>query len=559
MVRALFLGLLILCSVNSFASTLETSVDREQVGEGETLILTVRYDSNVLSGNPDFSPLEQQFNVLNQQRKNSFQFINGNSESWTIWTVMLSPKRLGNLIIPSLNFNGAQSKPIQIQVKKVSSNIKDTLKDVFFDTQTDVKTSYVQAQIVYSEKLYFAVGLDNSQLSDVAVDEAIVEPLGDTKQYRTQLNGKTYDVYERQFLIFPQTSGDMIIPGPIYNGEVSNGRYRPGRPIRISHPPTKLQILPQPASYPASTWLPAKALSVSHKWLGNPNQVKVGEPITLELAISATGLSSAQLPPVELQEKPGLKYYPEPAINEDQISSQGNISTRKQSIAIVPTKAGTYQLPEIRIPWWNTQLGRLETAVLPAQTLNAIAPVGSKSIPQVSEPVKQTEDTMALTVPLSSEQTKEQTSNPIWIWASLIFALLWLATLVLWYFSKKTSQTAQANLPANEPEKGHTLADVKKACRASQPQQARIAILNYASHLFAKPIASLYELSNMVEDPSLQLALKELDQMLYGEVHDLSNWQGEYVWQLMKTIKQPVSTLKSPINDLYPIQERAHG
>ena len=86
---------------SSWAVTFESSVDRSQIGEGESLVLTVRYNSNTLTGNPDFSPLKQQFDIINQQRKSSFQFINGQSESWTVWTLALIPKRIGNLVTVS--------------------------------------------------------------------------------------------------------------------------------------------------------------------------------------------------------------------------------------------------------------------------------------------------------------------------------------------------------------------------------------------------------------------------------------------------------------------------
>ena len=301
----LFLGLSLFIST-SWATQFESSVDRTQIGEGESLSLTVRYNSNLLTDSPDFSPIEQQFSIYNQQRKSSFQFINGKSESWTVWTLALIPKRKGNLVIPALSFKGENTKAIQIQVEKIADNIKNKQQDVFFDTKTDQSSAYVQGQILYTEKLYFSVNLDNSQLNEVKVDEAIVQPLGEVKHYATQLNGRSLEVYERQFIITPQTSGEMIIPGPIYSGEISNGRWRAGRPIRITQPPIKIQVLPQPASFPKSaTWLPAEAVELDYKWIGNPQQFTLGEPLTLQIDMKAKGLGSAQLPSFSLPDVEG--------------------------------------------------------------------------------------------------------------------------------------------------------------------------------------------------------------------------------------------------------------
>ena len=118
----LFLGLSLFIS-SSWAVQFESSVDRKQIGEGESLTLTVRYNSNLLTEDPDFTPIKQQFSIYNQQRKSSFQFINGKSDSWTVWTLTLIPNRKGNLVIPALSFKGETSKAIQIQVNKIAENI----------------------------------------------------------------------------------------------------------------------------------------------------------------------------------------------------------------------------------------------------------------------------------------------------------------------------------------------------------------------------------------------------------------------------------------------------
>ena len=41
-------------------------------------------------------------------------------------------------------------------------------------------------------------------------------------------------------------------------------------------------------------------------------------------------------------------------------------------VGIVPTRAGTLTLPEISIPWWNTQTDREEVAIIPAMTYEVL-------------------------------------------------------------------------------------------------------------------------------------------------------------------------------------------
>jgi len=542
-----FLSLLIISglSFHAQASQLVATVDRTQIGEYDSLVLTVKYDEQLISGGPDFTPLEQQFEIINKGRKNSFQMINGKTSSWTIWTIALTPKRKGNLVIPSLEFRGNKSKPIQIRVTKASEALKNQDKDVFFVTSTDEKQTYVQGQIIYTEKLYFSVALDNSDISDVKVADAVVQALGETKQYRTQLNGRSYNVFERRYAIFPQTSGELVIPGPRYSGEISNGPWRAGRPIRISHPPIKLNVLPKPANYQGNLWLPAANLEVGYRWSANPNNMQAGEPGTLTVTLKALGLSGAQLPDVQLKEVENLKYYPDQASTGDETTNDGILGSRSQKIAVVATNAGNYSIPELRIPWWNTKTQRQEYAVIPAQQLI----VAAGSTVSTSQP--------ASALPLAQETLSAQQSTTTdsgfswWPWLTLLTTLLWLSTLYLWW--KKPSVTVvQPELAELAEIKAAKLGDIKKACRANDPKLARFSILSWANNQLDYDISGLSELASLTDDPSLVQALNELDHTLYSSDGN-SAWQGEHLWQLLKSWKLDESSQnQSALGDLYP-------
>jgi hypothetical protein len=558
-IRALLLLVFTMCSQQSWAVDFISSVDRSQVAEGESIVLTVKYNSNVFSGDPDFSPLQQQFDVISSNRKNNFQYINGRSESWTIWTIVLIPKRKGNLVLPSLSFKGESSKPIQISVNAVSAKIKNNQKDVFFHTEVDVKTAYVQGQVLYTEKLYFSVPLENSQLENVAVDEAIVQPLGEIKHYRTQLNGRSFEVYERKSLIFPQISGELIIPGPIYSGEISNGRWRGGRPIRISHGPISIPVLPKPASYPAGTWLPAKNVELDYKWRGDVTQLKVGEPITLELVLTANGLTSAQLPTIKLPNVKGLKYYPDQAQSNDSSNVTGVVGSRTQSIALVPTQAGALTLPELRVPWWDTAEGVLKYSVLPAQRLTAFSANGSAKVfeqPIPETALNQTETTADMP---NITATTETEAELFWQILSACFGFLWLIFTYLW-LQARSSADPLLDTSAHDKMQNNSLdlKAIKQACRSNKPTETRIAILNWANVHWGMSFLSLDHVANHVDDTALKTALNELDYTLYSQSGN-SAWQGEYLWQLFKGYKAETKVSTDALPPLYPNETTVNG
>ena len=539
-------------------------VDRSTIAEGESFTLTLRYNDSVLSGNPDFAPLLEDFKVRSHGRKTSFQLMNGQSEFWTIWTLTLTPKRLGPHTIPSVKFKDSKTQAINVEVAKLSAKIKEQRnKELFFHTEVDTKTAYVQGQVLYTERLYFSVPIENGTLSDVNVDEAVVEPLGNTKHYRTQLQGRTFDVYERKFAIFPQVSGEMIIPGPIYNGEVGNRRFGGGRAVSASHPPTRVAVNPKPARYPsADAWLPAKELSLDYRWLGDPTNIRVGDPITLEVTLRAHGLNSAQLPEITIDNRNGLKVYPEQAQTNNQTDDAGFIGFRRQSFALVTTRNGSVTLPEIRIPWWDTQNQQLRYAVLPSQRITATGAANQPTEdnkPVATEPAKpisaEDEDT---TVALPTHQQGEAADTTVWRWAALAFAILWLITLSAWWRLRLIPKpVAVVNVQEEKELNGRQwYGQLKSACRKQDPKQAREALLQWMSHLHGRPITQLSQLIAEISDNSLKQAIETLDQTLYGSSSS-NRWQGEYLWQLIKGWRPEFNRAPQHTQHLYPNEAKA--
>ena len=136
-ITILLLVLLSLTSTTTFAASLTASVDRNQLGAGETLELRIKYDEQA-SSDPDFSPLEKDFEVLSKNQQNQFSFTNGNSVSYTEWRIQLLPKRSGQLTIPALQFKGEKSNLITLKVTD-NPSANTSSQPVFIETELNKK------------------------------------------------------------------------------------------------------------------------------------------------------------------------------------------------------------------------------------------------------------------------------------------------------------------------------------------------------------------------------------------------------------------------------------
>ncbi len=431
---------------------LSATVDRARLNEGETFDLILESEDVTQFGMPDLTPLRDQFEVVSTRQENRLSTFAGQARSSTRWIVTLLPRQSGYVVVPPLKLGDAQSQPITLQVLKNDPASGGKLAPIFIDASLDRESVYVQAQAVLTLRIYHSVSLyDDSSLTPLSIPDARVEQLGDPRTFETDINGVRHGVIELRYAIFPQQSGELSIPAQVFSAtpvERSNGYEfnpfgpRPGRPTRVKSPEIPLEVKPRPASWPADVpWLPARALTLSEAWNPEPKAVTVGDSLTRSLMLRAEGLSSAQLPPLPIQDSAGLRRYPDQPQQRNEVNDKGLIGSREESEALVPSQSGRITLPEVQVLWWNTELDRLESASLPARTLE----VASNPSLEVEAPVG------------GQAVARDAAQVLLWPW-QLACALLALTTALgfgLWWHARRqpailpTAQTGPAHAPCS--------------------------------------------------------------------------------------------------------------
>lgn len=448
--KALALFCLLACSTASFALTITAKVDRNSIAMSETLTLTVAIDEQAAFSAPSFDELQQNFDILRQHKSNRYQSMNGKVSSITEWVLTLGPKREGQLIIPSFEYDGEFSDAIPITVSK-QSNASGAKRDIFLETTTDKDVAFVQEQIIFTQKLYSAVNISSFDPEPLQLDKAKVELLAQF-DYQTRIGGRPYVVVETRYAIYPQHSGKLALPRLRWSIGVSGGRrniFDPfnnnsGRIHRLQSDAIELEIKASPEK--SADWLPAEQLTISQSWSSDPEQMQVGEPITRKIEITAKGLTAAQLPNIDMGQAPELqgriKTYPEQPQSEDDKDNSGITGTRRISTAIIASKAGPLTLPAIEIRWWNTARQQWQTTKLPAMDINVKASAANPSQTQNLEPsvasaTASDNKELSGNVPEEAQANKNQLtqansdSRSGWIIFSLFSAILAIAFALL--------------------------------------------------------------------------------------------------------------------------------
>ncbi len=536
--------LLLLCcwTLPAHALGLVASVDRDQLSSGETVELTLQSSDVTLFGKPDLTPLDALFEVRGTRQVNQLNSLSDDNKGTTRWMITLQPRQTGTVIIPSLQVGDYHSQPITLTVTQsvVSDN---ELAPVFIEASLDQPSVYVQAQALLTLRIYHSVALyDDSSLTSLHLDDAIVEQLGESRTYEKLINGVRHGVIERRYGIYPQRSGELIIPAQTFSATQVDSQQatapaplgpKPGKMVHVTSAEIPLTVLPKPESYPSNApWLPARSLSLSETWNPEPDHTMVGDSLTRTLTLKAEGLSSAQLPPLPATDVNGLRRYPDLPQLSNQVTENGLIGSREEREALVPTRIGQIELPAVEVVWWNTHEDHLERTYLPARTLLAAA-----------------NPNQAVDTPVSGTPSALNEESSLWLWqlSTLLLACTTLASLALWWRARW--QPAILRAAQTGPSPRTLLDDLKRASLANDPQATRQALDAWARQqpeTLADMAARFVPLSD---------ALDGLNGALYSDTGQY--WQGEELWKAIRSIpaterEQDAASEPSSLPPLYP-------
>ncbi|ABV36233.1 conserved hypothetical protein [Shewanella sediminis HAW-EB3] len=507
-IRQLFIAALLTLSFSfpSFAiSKIETSVDRNPAVEGEYLVLTINADDDISTGKLDTSSLLHDFIVGRTSVSRSTQIVNFDTQRLTRWQVLLAPKRSGNILIPPFTIDGVSSAPISLTVVPVGSQTEQ-MQSLFIRTSLSTEEAYVGQLITYKVKLFLAVELQRGILSAPAIDGAQIKQLGEDIDTTEIVNGRRYRVIERTYGIIADLPGELTIEGAHFSGDVVVQASRRGgmfsfnesKPMQAKATKSVILINPIPTEF-IGDWLVSDLVALNEEWK-QEDSYELGSPITRTITLLAVNTDETSLPELDIKVPGELKTYPEKAQRQSFVRDKKIVSQLTQTLAIVPTKAGNYTLPEISVPWWNPHTKKQEVAKLPART---ILITGS--------------DNVENELPIISAETHGSTTSGIWPWLTLFFALLWLVTLMLWRRAlshKSRAGNERLQVAAVQPKQSSSYESIEQACEEENAGKVLSALQAYFSEQYAQTM-TLNEISHL--STALHTVIAELQASAFSQ------------------------------------------
>jgi len=505
-IRTLFSLLLFIIAAPVFAlSQVQATVDRNPVIAGEYFVLDIIADDNLNASALDTSILLDDFIVGRTSVGRSTKMVNFDTTKETRWQILLSPKSVGNVTIPAFNITGVSSQPIALKVMPQGAQSSE-VQNVFIDVDMNAADAYVGQLITYRVKLYLAVELQRGVLSAPVIEGAQIKQIGEDQDGSEIVDGRRFRVIERTYGIIADLPGELVINGASFSGDVLVEAPRRGamfefnesRPIQTEAERNVIQINSPPPSYQGK-WLVSDIAILKETWPDDITEFEVGSPITRTISLIASNTDDTSLPDIDIPLTEGLKAYPEKPLRQTFVRDKQVVSKYSITTAIVPTKPGTYILPEIRVPWWNPHLKKQQFATLPERSINVIG------------------STMTPTIIPSADRLTVNGSAGYWPVISAVLALFWIVTLVLW------RKAVAANVPMSNdtlnrnktPQKNLRtgLNAIIYACDRNDSSAAIKAVQDYFSKRLDQPM-SLTHISGLSDQ--LALAMNKLQADKYS-------------------------------------------
>lgn len=486
-------------------------LDRDRIGVGETTTLHIETDQ-ADAPMPDLLALERDFALSGHgSHRSTAQAAGGGQRPRVLFTVALQPRREGVLTVPALRVGNEATAPLGLTVAPAATAPARAGEPVFIEAEADSNAPWVQQSVGYTLRLYYATPLVSGQLDQPVPDGAAVHRVGSDLQYSRELAGQRYTVVERRFLVVPERSGTLVIPGARFEGTGVGGFFDDmfgggRRPLRATGPAQQLQVRPVPDGAP-QPWLPLHSMEL--RYLAAPQDLQAGEAASLDVELVADGAAASQLPELRLPPVDGAQVFPEPP-QVDEVFERGRPRTRvTRRFAIIPARAGSLHMPGLRQGWWDVRSGVERTATLPDLAFD-VRPGAVAAI---------ADDAAQAAFEAGRGDGAARAAGP-WRWLAIGFALLWVCTLA-WVLRERRlgarARVAAARSAVTADDAAHapatTVRELMQVLMTGDPGEVEAALLGLAS----PRAAGLDALSRMFDDEAQRAAIARLQEARWNE------------------------------------------
>lgn len=322
------------------------------------------------------------FKILSKGVQRSYTIINGKKSTTIMDSYTLLPVKEGTF---NLQLKGEKevSNPLQIVVsneqKASSSNLE---KKISFEVEPKNNQEYYFGEkIPFEEKLLTTVPIVDIKYVEPAIFNNFsvkdIFPNEKARRYpervfTTQDGKQGLELILRQSILQPNSSGEKVIKNSSIAVVEGNSRqdliWNYGSKY-FGGGETKINILPLPIDQPTGFQNVVGKLKGEFNW--NRDEVKVGESILLTLKLYGN-VNLDTLEKIITYDIAGFNVFESIKSSEEKILDGKYYSEKTFEIAFIPKSNSEKNIPDIKIPYFDTESRSYKDFIIPSKSLNVV-------------------------------------------------------------------------------------------------------------------------------------------------------------------------------------------
>lgn len=231
------------------------------------------------------------------------------------------------------------------------------------------------------------VALPSYDLPNVLVElpEASGRPVSE------RVAGRKWSGVRQEYRITPLVPGPIALPPQEVAFTYADSAYKPVEATARTAALTLTGLVPAAAAG-LDPFLAARAVTLEQEIEGAEGELQPGAAITRRVIATIEGGRAMAIPPLLLPlGQPGLSEHPDPPVVEtdadadpeagSEAGSDPGRGIRSESVTYIVKQGGRYELPEIRLGWYDIAADRVDELVLEGVALAVSGPVAAAAGP----------------------------------------------------------------------------------------------------------------------------------------------------------------------------------
>ncbi len=376
------------------------------------------------------------------------------------------------------------------------------------------------ANLVVGQQVQFHVDLlvdtwfsQAPQVPELKIPGAItLLPVGTSVNFSERIQGKSYSGQRRSYYIFPQKQGEYQIP-PL---QVSLVPAQPGKlsaeKITLSTPAQKFttQLPFELAKLQLDYALATPQLTLEDSFDRDLTGLNIGDTFQRTVTVRGTDILGSVLPSLDPGNNDGLAAYPQGSKIDNYFDRGRLTGKRSESVTYVVEQPGKYNLPEIRVVWWNTSSQSLQTEVI-----NAISVKVSPSL----------------------EYLLKKYAPVLIIVAVIVLGLgIWA-----WKYRQSIAERLEAYRQSRRESESAYFNRFHQACLANEPQQSFNCLIAWLERTDRRAgTVTVEQFTAQVNNPRVSQQVQELEEYLFAPEKSSTEtqWSGLTFYQAIASIRK---------------------